>query len=158
MLGVLYLVCCFLFFSSRRRHTSCALVTGVQRVLFRSRCAALGKAADADDLLLFGAEPELGHIEDAIDDVETAADAIVGEFGLAHRTNDEEWRRLPDGDARRKLDERLPTVAEGAERSPGSPVTRSEEHTSELQSLMRISYAVFCLKKKNKSTNKPSRR
>src|SRR3546814_1376742 len=31
--------------------------------------------------------------------------------------------------------------------------TRSEEHTSELQSLMRISYAVFCLKKK---THKPS--
>src|SRR3546814_11631766 len=32
--------------------------------------------------------------------------------------------------------------------SPG--VKRSEEHTSELQSLMRISYAVFCLKKKKK--------
>src|SRR3546814_14692624 len=32
-------------------------------------------------------------------------------------------------------------------------VTRSEEHTSELQSLMRISYAVFCLKKK-KTNNK----
>src|SRR3546814_20582394 len=30
---------------------------------------------------------------------------------------------------------------------------RSEEHTSELQSLMRISYAVFCLKKKNKNDN-----
>src|SRR3546814_4875761 len=30
------------------------------------------------------------------------------------------------------------------------PETRSEEHTSELQSLMRISYAVFCLKKQNK--------
>src|SRR3546814_7243668 len=30
-------------------------------------------------------------------------------------------------------------------------VMRSEEHTSELQSLMRISYAVFCLKKKNNS-------
>src|SRR3546814_17267676 len=30
-----------------------------------------------------------------------------------------------------------------------SPLLRSEEHTSELQSLMRISYAVFCLKKKN---------
>src|SRR3546814_10454264 len=30
---------------------------------------------------------------------------------------------------------------------------RSEEHTSELQSLMRISYAVFCLKKKNKLLN-----
>src|SRR3546814_2288153 len=31
---------------------------------------------------------------------------------------------------------------------------RSEEHTSELQSLMRISYAVFCLKNKNNTTNK----
>src|SRR3546814_5662459 len=30
---------------------------------------------------------------------------------------------------------------------------RSEEHTSELQSLMRISYAVFCLKKKTKTTH-----
>src|SRR3546814_6813371 len=33
-------------------------------------------------------------------------------------------------------------------------VSRSEEHTSELQSLMRISYAVFCLKKKNKKIKK----
>src|SRR3546814_8346297 len=32
---------------------------------------------------------------------------------------------------------------------PSSASRRSEEHTSELQSLMRISYAVFCLKKKN---------
>src|SRR3546814_4118801 len=32
-------------------------------------------------------------------------------------------------------------------------VHRSEEHTSELQSLMRISYAVFCLKKKTNQTN-----
>src|SRR3546814_8890967 len=32
-----------------------------------------------------------------------------------------------------------------------SSFCRSEEHTSELQSLMRISYAVFCLKKKNKT-------
>src|SRR3546814_8769447 len=32
---------------------------------------------------------------------------------------------------------------------------RSEEHTSELQSLMRISYAVFCLKKTNKHNNTP---
>src|SRR3546814_4430366 len=39
----------------------------------------------------------------------------------------------------------------------GYPVpfaNRSEEHTSELQSLMRISYAVFCLKKKNKINNR----
>src|SRR3546814_2745028 len=34
-----------------------------------------------------------------------------------------------------------------------SPLARSEEHTSELQSLMRISYAVFCLEKKNKKNN-----
>src|SRR3546814_6854400 len=33
------------------------------------------------------------------------------------------------------------------------PCNRSEEHTSELQSLMRISYAVFCLKKKKKLKN-----
>src|SRR3546814_20980083 len=35
-----------------------------------------------------------------------------------------------------------------------SLLIRSEEHTSELQSLMRISYAVFCLKKKKKNRNK----
>src|SRR3546814_4406449 len=40
---------------------------------------------------------------------------------------------------------------DAADRSAASP--RSEEHTSELQSLMRISYAVFCLKKKKKYTN-----
>src|SRR3546814_9025660 len=47
----------------------------------------------------------------------------------------------------------------GAHRSgsrPGSSAPRSEEHTSELQSLMRISYAVFCLKKKTThKTNEP---
>src|SRR3546814_1909377 len=37
---------------------------------------------------------------------------------------------------------------------PAFMVIRSEEHTSELQSLMRISYAVFCLKKKNKTETK----
>src|SRR3546814_16564847 len=36
-------------------------------------------------------------------------------------------------------------------RSAGWTYSRSEEHTSELQSLMRISYAVFCLKKKKKN-------
>src|SRR3546814_2920318 len=41
------------------------------------------------------------------------------------------------------------------ESSSASPAVaaRSEEHTSELQSLMRISYAVFCLKKKTKISN-----
>src|SRR3546814_4210215 len=36
----------------------------------------------------------------------------------------------------------------------GDVVKRSEEHTSELQSLMRISYAVFCLKKKKRAEHK----
>src|SRR3546814_10563225 len=42
----------------------------------------------------------------------------------------------------------------------GQPVARgrSEEHTSELQSLMRISYAVFCLKKKTKTHNNKRRK
>src|SRR3546814_10447140 len=39
-------------------------------------------------------------------------------------------------------------------RQSGKGTGRSEEHTSELQSLMRISYAVFCLKKTNKLSNK----
>src|SRR3546814_10863731 len=39
-----------------------------------------------------------------------------------------------------------------AYRLPDFTASRSEEHTSELQSLMRISYAVFCLKKNNQTT------
>src|SRR3546814_5691070 len=48
------------------------------------------------------------------------------------------------------LQERLPRVRRSRRgQAPSSRAsTRSEEHTSELQSLMRISYAVFCLKKK----------
>src|SRR3546814_9649689 len=41
----------------------------------------------------------------------------------------------------------------GRRSRPARPRSRSEEHTSELQSLMRISYAVFCLQKKNKKNN-----
>src|SRR3546814_9203115 len=46
--------------------------------------------------------------------------------------------------------ERTGTSSSISSRKPsfqGRPIVRSEEHTSELQSLMRISYAVFCLKK-----------
>src|SRR3546814_8505685 len=42
-------------------------------------------------------------------------------------------------------------LSEAARQQPPTR-SRSEEHTSELQSLMRISYAVFCLKKKNQTT------
>src|SRR3546814_3096904 len=51
-----------------------------------------------------------------------------------------------------QLDEVLADLASFAA-NRGTGTQRSEEHTSELQSLMRISYAVFCLKKKN-TTNR----
>src|SRR3546814_6343925 len=60
-------------------------------------------------------------------------------------------RRRSGGDphqpaaARRPVHRRDPPPVAGG---GGSALSRSEEHTSELQSLMRISYAVFCLKKK----------
>src|SRR3546814_1380592 len=72
-------------------------------------------------------------------------------------------RRCMHGERRRngrpfgRLQEGLCRSA-GGDRRPDGPAAafgcgkRSEEHTSELQSLMRISYAVFCLKKKNKYT------
>src|SRR3546814_5695362 len=61
--------------------------------------------------------------------------------------------RLPAerGDFRARVGKtcRVATVQHHIETGCGD---RSEEHTSELQSLMRISYAVFCLKKKKKTT------
>src|SRR3546814_9750386 len=61
------------------------------------------------------------------------------------------WLHEPD-DRLRVLDDPRARVSPGVAHPPGRHRTvlrgRSEEHTSELQSLMRISYAVFCLKKK----------
>src|SRR3546814_3289451 len=59
-----------------------------------------------------------------------------------------------EGSAKTRIDMRL-HAGEGRDRTIDhtallSLIKRSEEHTSELQSLMRISYAVFCLKKKHK--------
>src|SRR3546814_3878991 len=45
---------------------------------------------------------------------------------------------------------RVPASSRRAAKRPITSASRSEEHTSELQSLMRNSYAVFCLKKTNK--------
>src|SRR3546814_6099454 len=56
-------------------------------------------------------------------------------FRSAMRRSMRGWRRRPPTSSR-----------------PRARCSRSEEHTSELQSLMRISYAVFCLKKKKTST------
>src|SRR3546814_4456032 len=48
----------------------------------------------------------------------------------------------------RSLKPKLTPATSSEARNNGASTWRSEEHTSELQSLMRISYAVFCLKKK----------
>src|SRR3546814_6913920 len=56
--------------------------------------------------------------------------------------NEESLERLPE------IDADLLVVPVGGGMPPEVFAERSEEHTSELQSLMRISYAVFCLKKK----------
>src|SRR3546814_1049070 len=61
----------------------------------------------------------------------------------------------PDGDDRDRLRLRADPQGRGVAAGPlygVAQLCRSEEHTSELQSLMRISYAVFCLKKKKQQT------
>src|SRR3546814_6754858 len=86
------------------------------------------------------------------------SDCFVDVVDLDHREDRSE--DLLPGDAVAALDLRedrgldegaaLAAFDVGAHLSPG----RSEEHTSELQSLMRISYAVFCLKNKKKTQPK----
>src|SRR3546814_4512059 len=83
-------------------------------------------------------------------------DAKRAEASQAARAPQRQSKR---GQARRGVS-RNPSAFEQIRSRPGgmsggpaayflNPAGRSEEHTSELQSLMRISYAVFCLKKKN---------
>src|SRR3546814_2189113 len=114
-------VCVFeegFFFSSRRRHTRCALVTGVQACalpIYVRRLPACPAAPSA------------------------GIDA---------------GRRAREGGPQARHVRRAEAVGRAAEgRGARAGPCRSEEHTSELQSLMRISYAVFCLKKKNKITS-----
>src|SRR3546814_7453548 len=118
---------CFLL-SSRRRHTMCALVTGVQT------CA-----------LPIWLDVKL-HIP-AHRLVRNRIERIVVDDVLPRRSG----RRgyvvdPPDEVGRIHLAGRHIDRCEGRDQ-------RSEEHTSELQSLMRISYAVFCLKQKNIKKN-----
>src|SRR3546814_2404951 len=104
------------FFSSRRRHTICALVTGVQT------CALPISQLERIEIEVRKIDPVIGAGDDG--DVVTRG-LVVPEIALVHRL----------------------LTAEVGDRALDIDV-RSEEHTSELQSLMRISYAVFCLKKK----------
>src|SRR3546814_9756478 len=112
---------CF-FFSSRRRHTRCALVTGVQTCALPILSVALRNLVMGVGgiIYLFSLSPKL------------TAGILLGIPVII----------LPI----MLLGRRLQKVSRTSQ-------DRSEEHTSELQSLMRISYAVFCLKKKkNKHT------
>src|SRR3546814_6008055 len=59
-------------------------------------------------------------------------------------------RITASGPVARKASGEAPMIEERFRKSNTPSPERSEEHTSELQSLMRISYAVFCLKKKKK--------
>src|SRR3546814_6618149 len=112
------------FFSSRRRHTRCALVTGVQT------CALpiSNRAAPAGD-------PATFRVHIGGDDCTQPYSASI--FNISAMS----FGSL-SANAIRALNQ-------GAKLG-GFAHDRSEEHTSELQSLMRISYAVFCLKKKKK--------
>src|SRR3546814_7597012 len=92
------------------------------------------------------------------DPVEPARKAATGDrddqIPSALRPRDD--RRFRGACGRRESDVarpcRRPCIGGRGRRQDGK-LRRSEEHTSELQSLMRISYAVFCLKKKKNKTN-----
>src|SRR3546814_3824407 len=144
-------VLCFFFFSSRRRHTSCALVTGVQTCalpicllgLLGAQLGLLGLAQLAGSLLFAGNLQRAGAAGALLRG--EAPGRLVLDLGQGRR-----GRRLAD----RRLDlaRCLGDLGHAPRRAAleGAAALRSEEHTSELQSLMRISYAVFCLKKKNR--------
>src|SRR3546814_4703462 len=96
--------------------------------------------------------PELDHFVDVVGVHRANVNAVAG-AGIA--VGDGVSRFLPRFPVRRdqvaSFLARTLAVAHDADLI--APAGRSEEHTSELQSLMRISYAVFCLKKKKNSTN-----
>src|SRR3546814_7867146 len=104
-------------FSSGRQHTSCAIVTGVQTCALPI-CSVF---ADVTSTMNFGI------IAGAF-----LAAGLAGRFDPAWRLP---WRQV------------LGAALGGLLMGYGARLARSEEHTSELQSLMRISYAVFCFQK-----------
>src|SRR3546814_3121267 len=101
--------------------------------LFRSRAKAASEAADRR------------ITASAVD----SAEAAVRRIGQDKARVDAEVAALGDSAALAATHSESVKAAEAAE--------RSEEHTSELQSLMRISYAVFCLKKKKIISNKQNK-
>src|SRR3546814_5538771 len=126
----------FFVFSSRRRHTSCALVTGVQT------CALPICIAAPWELPADGKMPDGAVIIAAITSCTNTSNPrnVIAAGLLARNANARGLTRKPWVKS---------SLAPGSKAVQLYLEDRSEEHTSELQSLMRRSYAVFCLKKKN---------
>src|SRR3546814_7331793 len=83
--------------------------------------------------------------------IDRRSDAAEGDV-VIQRDAVADFSGLADHDAHAVIDEEIfPDARPGMDFDAGQE-SRSEEHTSELQSLMRISYAVFCLKKKTNKT------
>src|SRR3546814_7502028 len=99
--------------------------------------------------------PARGCGDAAQDVVKARENADVAQFGFSSSPHDSARANKltafadPDVglDAAISRDRDIVNILPRAERRVGPSDNRSEEHTSELQSLMRISYAVFCLKK-----------
>src|SRR3546814_3554101 len=127
------------FFSSRRRHTRCALVTGVQTCALPISLAKSLSPVRSKDVHPAVINSPQWSVKGLF--------AIVSYTGPMPQTREIifEFHRV-GGYVKVSAVDTL-TSAEVSIVGPPS-AGRSEEHTSELQSLMRISYAVFCLKKK----------
>src|SRR3546814_9738821 len=135
----------FFFFSSRRRHTRCALVTGVQTCALPIWLVATeGEVAERVELhthTMDGNVMQMRRVEFV--EIPAQGEAALQPGGI-HIMLIGLKQPLREG-------ERFPltlTFEKAGAVTVEVAVERSEEHTSELQSLMRISYAVFCLKKK----------
>src|SRR3546814_8427739 len=137
----------FFFFSSRRRHTRCALVTGVQTcalpICYRGTAAKADKAAPLPPPARFCKGVSEYFAEAALNNKLFHGDAIVQ--ALVGVEQQGQRPAAVGGDQHRLHIADFALVGDGADRA-FRRLARSEEHTSELQSLMRISYAVFCLK------------
>src|SRR3546814_5150485 len=146
----------FFFFSSRRRHTRCALVTGVQTCALPIYALQAAAAFLQWGIAIRQQRRELRHVLGRLDrpaqlgeaDIDTPTNVVPVGARLPELARLGRFVGVGTGDADR-LDVRVRERKHHVTRRD-----RSEEHTSELQSLMRISYAVFCLKKKNKEDKK----
>src|SRR3546814_4222347 len=137
MMCVTDLVCVF-FFSSRRRHTRCALVTGVQTCALPISDVRVQRASGILFANCLGSLPDT-HLEHH--GIGCGLSGFRSRQALHCSTGCGIRQKRTFREVIRLRSRKLP-VREMVR-------TRSEEPTSALQSLMRISYAVFCLKKKH---------